>query len=79
MITYAWTISNLAVKAPRTGPSGRDARQSAGSEPNRFNPPDFDTLNPKVPGGGTYTHSEGGIEEWSVRWTRIDSQNAAID
>lgn len=35
-------------------------------------PPAFATPSGEIPDHGYYTHNEGGSDEWSLTWTRID-------
>lgn len=35
-------------------------------------PPEFVTIDMEVSDHGTYHHDEGGGDEWSLMWTKID-------
>lgn len=42
-------------------------------------PPEFVTIDAEVSDHGTYTHGEGGMDEWSLTWTKVDGKTEVID
>ncbi|WP_426231979.1 hypothetical protein [Pararhizobium sp. DWP3-4] len=79
MTLYAWTISK---------PGRQDIKKVSDLDELReylrvldlpgVAPPEFVSLDAEVHDHGTYTHN-GGMDEWSMTWTKVDDETEVID
>lgn len=76
MTHYAWTLKTCGrqdIEKVTTLPELYDILQMLKLP--GVAPPRWLTIDPwrdKIPGHGRYTHNEGGSDEWSLIWTKVD-------
>ena len=75
MTFYAWTIEakgRQPIKKVTTLEDIHDVLRVVDLP--GFAPPDWVTLEAGIADHGTYTHNEGADDEWSLTWTKVDTE-----